>query len=321
MANETTTATADDLTHASLVQPVLIKALSARARLYRFARQFNLIGQATNAAKIPVQTSWWGSAADRGAGVDTEFNATEGSALGNTAVSTSSVTCTAAEYGVQITVTDNVNEDSVSGIDLAGTLPGTMMDVMTLCWEDDYLALLASLSNTVGSSGVDLTVAQLIAANTGLRVRETEADRTEIIFDHEQASNFEGLMVATSTSMAVYAMAADRVIAWQPTSDHGLSNRVIAGFRGSPVNVSGLTDTANAGADVVGAVVCPSTAVNDSTGATTHAMAIKRLPRFRMDNSSAVAIGGRGTIMVMDSRVGFAELQDGSGTAIITDAP
>lgn len=119
MANETTTTTADDLTHASLVQPVLIKALSARARLYRFARQFNLIGQATNAAKIPVQTSWWGSAADRGAGVDTEFNATEGSALGNTAVSTSSVTCTAAEYGVQITVTDNVNEDSVSGIDLA----------------------------------------------------------------------------------------------------------------------------------------------------------------------------------------------------------
>lgn len=321
MALETTTATADDLTHASLIQPVMIRALQARARLYRFCRQFNLIGQSTAAAKIPVQTSWWGSAADRGAGVDTEFNTSEGAALGNTQVSTGSVTCTAAEYGIQITVTDNVGEDSVSAIDLVGTLPGQMMDVMTLAWEDDYLALLASLSNTVGTSGVDLTVAQLIAACTGQRVRETEADRTEIIFDHEQASNFEGLMVATSTSMAVYAMAADRVISWQPTADHGLTNRVIAGFRGSPVNVSGLTDTANSGADVVGAVVCPSTAFNDSSGATTHAMVIKRLPRFRMDNTSAIAIGGRGTVMVMDSRVGFAELQDGSGTAIITDAP
>jgi len=320
MAAESTTTSLDDLTHSSLVQPVLIKALSARARLIAFCRQFNIIAQATNAAKIPVQTSYWGSANDDGAGVDTEFNASEGTALGNTQVSTSSITCTAAEYGVQITVTDNVGEDSVSGIDIFNVIGNTMLPVMMLAWEDDYLALLASLSNTVGSSGVDLTVANLIAAQTGLRVRETEADRLEFILDNQQASDFEGLMVATSTSMAVYAMAADRAINWQPTADNGMTNRVVAGFRGSPVNVTGLTDTANAGADVVGACICPSTAFNDSSGATTHAMAVKRLPRFRTDNSSAIAIGGRGTIMVLDSRVGFAELQDGSGTAIITDA-
>ncbi len=58
MAFETTTTSLASLTHASLVQPVLIKALTEKSGLYRYCRQFNLIGQATSAAKIPTQTAW-----------------------------------------------------------------------------------------------------------------------------------------------------------------------------------------------------------------------------------------------------------------------
>lgn len=321
MANETTTSTLDDLTHASLVQPVIVKALSEKAGLYNFCRQFDIRSQATSTAKIPTETSWWGSADDDGVGVDTEFNATQATALGNTAVSSGSVTCTATEYGVQLTVTDNVKEDSVSGLDIMTLLDQRMLHVMTLAWEDDCLALLASLSNTVGVSGSDLTIAQLVSAQTGLRVRGVDCDAAAYILDNQQMLDAETAMIATNAAAAVYALANDRILGWTPGPNNGMNVRVPAYFRGYPVHTSGLTDTANAGADVVGAFICPSTAYNDASGATTHAMAIKRLPRFRMDSTSATAIGARSTVMVLDSRIGFAELQDGAGTAIITDAP
>ena len=70
MSNETTTTSLAALTHASLVQPVLIKALSEKSGLYRYARQFDLRSQATAAAKIPTQTAWWGTPADHGAAID-----------------------------------------------------------------------------------------------------------------------------------------------------------------------------------------------------------------------------------------------------------
>ena len=67
MSNESTTTSLAALTHPSLVQPVLIKALSEKSGLYRYARQFDLRMQATAAAKIPIQTAWWGTPADHGA--------------------------------------------------------------------------------------------------------------------------------------------------------------------------------------------------------------------------------------------------------------
>ena len=44
------------------------------------------------------------------------------------------------------------------------------------------------------------------------------------------------------------------------------------------------------------------------------------LPRLRSDASSAIAIGSRTTIMVLDSKVGFGEIQDRAGTYILAKA-
>jgi hypothetical protein len=316
MASETTTTTLDDLTNATLVEPVVILALTERPGLYRFCREFNLIGKATLAAKIPTETSWWGSPADDGAGVDTELNGTEATALSNTAVSTGSVTCTPTEYGVAHALTDNVQEDSVP-VDVINQLTMRMMFAMALAWEDDYLALLASLSNTVGSTGVDLTAAQMIAAQQGLRTRGVVADSLAYILDNQQVSDIEGVLIAASTSVATFALAADRLIGYAPSMDNGMgASRQVMTFRGLPVYATGLTDTANAAADVVGACLTPSTGFNDSSGSTTHGMAWKRLPRYETQRQAKL----RATDMVMTSRLGFVELQDGSGTAIITDA-
>jgi hypothetical protein len=316
MANETTTTTLDDIVHATLIEPTLIAALSEKPGLFRFAQEYNLIGKATLAAKIASETSWWGSPDDIGAGVDTEFNATEGTDLSNTAVSTGSITVTPAEYGVAIEVTDNVDEDSVDGIDLFGLFESRMVHVLSLAFEDDFLALFAGLSNSVGTTTVDLTIANLLSAQQGIRTRGTDAPNGVVyILDTQQALDAESLFIATNAAAAVYAAAADRVLAWSPQANHGLSNRMISTFRGFEVWVSGLTDTANAAADAVGACFTPSSPANDTAGHVTFAMAWKRLLRFETERHAKK----RTTDLVMTARWGCAERLDGSGTKIVTD--
>lgn len=313
-----TTTTLDDLTNASLIEPVLIAALSESPGIaMRNCREFSLVGKATNVARIPTETAYWGSANDDGAGIDLEFNATEATALSNTVVNSGSVTITAAEYGVAHALMDNVSEDSVDGIELMTLFTSRMLHVLGLAMDDDYLALYASLSQVVGSTGVDLTAAQMIAAQTGLRVRGVQADSIAYVLDNQQVSDLEGVLSAATSSVATFALAADRLINYAPTANNGLdASRQVMTFRGAPVFSTGLTDTANAAADVVGACICPTTQFNDNSGATTHGMAWKRLPRFETQRQAKL----RATDLVMTARAGFGELQDGAGSAIITDA-
>lgn len=317
MANESTTSTLDDITNASLVGPHLVAALGERPGLYMLAKEFDLTGQwAAPALKIPTETAWWGSANDDGAGVDTEFDATQGTDLSNTQVSTGGITVTPGEYGVVIELTDNVQEDSVSAIDLFGWLSGRMLHVIGLAITDDFCGLFASLSNSVGTSGADLTIAQLISAKQGVRTRTGgNYDAIVNVLDNQQVTDLESAVIATSTSMAVYAMSADRLIGYSPISDNS-PNRQVAMFNGAPVLSTGLTDTANAGADVVGACFCPSTAYNDASGATTFAFAWKRMPRLETDR----IVIGRSNVLCMTARAASAEMQDGSGGGVVTDA-
>jgi hypothetical protein len=317
MANETTTTTLDDLTHASLIEPYMINALSEQAGLYRVCKEFDIRNKSTNAAKIPAETSWWGSANDDGAGVDTEFNATQATDISNTAVSTGSATITCAEYGVAIEVTDNVEEDSVDGLDLLMRLEQRQLHVLNLALEDDFLALLASLSNVTGTSGSDLTAAQLLSGITNLRIRGVIAEAIVGILDNQQATDLQSAFTATSTSLAVFAMAADRVLNYIPTGDRGMGpTRQVANFANAQLFATGLTDTANAAADVVGGIVTPSTSYNDNAGHVTFGMAWKRLPRFEAERHAKK----RSTDLVMTCRWGVSEMLDGSGEALITDA-
>jgi hypothetical protein len=319
MALETTTTSLNDFTNASLVEPTVILALTEQSGFVtRNFREFSIIGKPTNAIAIPTQTSWWGTPNDAGAGVDTEFGATEGTSLGNTQAASGVVTITAAEYGVAHALTDNVGEDSVlDGLEMLNFVTGPMILALGLALDDDGIALLASLSNSVGTTNTDLTVAVTIAAQQGLRVRGANADAIAYLFDNKQALDIETALIGANAAAAVYALSADRLIGYAPSADHGMgSSRQVMTFRGAPVITSGLTDTANATVDVVGACFCPSTAYNDASGATTFGYAWKRLPRFEMQRQAK----GRSTDLVMTMRAGVAELQDGSGTKIISNA-
>lgn len=314
--SETTTATLDDLTNASLVEPYMIGALTELPGLTRACKEFDGRGKPTGALKIPSETSWWGSANDDGAGVATAFNGTQASAVGNTAVSTGGITITAAEYAVAIQPTDNVAEDSVDGLDMLMRFNSRMNHVMALAREDDFLALLASLSNVSGSTGVDITIAQLLGAISNLRVRGVQCDALMGILDNQQASDLQSAFVATSTSIATWGPAADRIISWNPSADRGFINRMLGTFANVPMFATGLTDTANGGNDVAGGVVVPSSAYNDNIGHTTFGSVWKRMPTFEMQRQAKM----RATDLVMSCRWGVAEMLDGSGEALITDA-
>lgn len=319
MANEITTTSVDDLTNDSLTQPVVIAALSERPGLaIRVCREFSAIGQPAKAIKIPKLNSFWGSPADRGAGADTEFDGAEGTAAANTAVTTDGVTIQTPEYVVAHALTDNVQEDSVlDGAALLNLFSGAMLNALTIALDDDFVALLASLSNSVGTTTVDLSVAQALAASHGIITRGAVCDAMEFILDPEQVLNIHTAVLASAANTAVYAPTADRMIGFDKTSVAERGSGKVMVLDGIPVTQSGLTDTVNAGADVAGACICPTSANNDVTGATTFGLGWKRLPRFETQRQAK----GRSTDLVMSMRVGTAELQDGSGTSIKTDAP
>lgn len=316
MANEVTTTSLNDITSFTGIAPVLLSALAERGTLLMLPREFSIVGKPGNALTIPTLDSFAGSPGDRGAGVDTEFNATEATEISNTPITTAGVTITAAEYGIAHEITDNVQEDMVDGIDFLGAVEGNMVNALYLAKADDFVGLFAGLSTSVGSTGADLALAQLLAArqtvaNTGVYA----PDGGVYVLDTQQVSDVEAGLIATNAAAAIFAMSADRVLSYSPGANHGLSGGIRMSFGSSPVYSTGLTDTANAGADVVGAFFIPSSAGNDANA--TFGQLWKRYPSFETERHAKK----RTTDLVMSSRWGVGELRDTTGVKIVTDAP
>lgn len=316
MANEVTSTSLNDVTQSAVIEPILLSALAERGQLLALPREFNLVGRNANALDIPILDSIMGTPGDRGAAVDTEFNATEAVEISNTPVTTSKVTITAAEYGIAHEITDNVQEDTLQGIDLLGAIENNMINVLYLAMADDLVALFASLSTSVGTSGADLTLAQFLAARTGLVTAGVYApDGLVAVLDNQQAADVESALLTTNAAAAVFAMSADRLLNFQPAANGGLGGGTRMSLMGIPVYTSGLTDTANAGADVIGAIFVPSSAANDANA--TFGQVWKRPPSFETERHAKK----RTTDLVMTTRWGVGEIRDLSGVKLVTDAP
>lgn len=310
-----TITTVNDFVSAAFIEPAILAAASERASLSPLCRQFNLVGKTSNTIAIAVAASLWGTPDDAGAGVDTEYDAAEATDLSSTTFSTGTVGAAVAEYGIRIDLSDTLMEDAVDAMELWRVVEGTMVGCIMTAVDDDFCALFASLSTSVGVSGSDLTVAQLLSAFTGIRVRGNPApDGLAAVLSNTQAEDVEAALIATSSSVAVYAGAADRFLAAAPGPNNGLTNGHVMYFRGNPVYASGLCDTANAGADDVGAAFVPSTAANDEFA--TFGLVMKRLPRLETQRDASA----RSTELVLTMRVAPFELRDLSGAKIVTDA-
>lgn len=314
--NETTTTTANDITYSAIIEPVLMAVAQDVAEFMPMCREFSLVDKPSNSIDVTRPQSDFGSPGDRGAGVDTEYNAAEGVSLSNTEWGTDKVTGSASEYGIQYEVTDNVQEDSIDGIDVWDAIESSMMTCLVLAINDDICALFASLTASAGATTVDASVATLLASQVGIRTRGWRArDGVVYVLDNQAADDVEAQLISTSASQAVFASAADRLLGYQPTANNGFDNGQIMTFRGYPVWSTGLTDTANAGADVISACFTPAGPQNNPSA--TFGLVWKRLFRLEFDRD----ISKRTTKAVLTTRCAPFELCDGSGTKIISDAP
>lgn len=318
MANETTTTTTTGAINASLVQPTVILALSERPGLaVRVCREFNITGQGTGTAKIPTQTSYWGSAADRGAGVATAFDGTQAVEQANTAFTLGSLTINTPEYVVAHAVSQSTTEDiALDGAALINLMSTTMINVLQIALDDDFLALASGLSQSVGTTNTAFTLANALDATHGIIRRGANCESMEYVLDPMQVANVRTAVLATNAAAAVYHASADRMIGFDAVRGAARGQGRVMTLDGCLVTMSGLADTANAGVDAVGMAIVPTSAYNDTNGATTFGVAWKRLPMFEQERRAK----GRYTDVVMSMRAGLAELQDGAGTNITSKA-
>lgn len=144
MANEVTSAagSAGELVAAEIVSRLVIDAAYAEAIMPALVKVADISGDATNTMEFPKWPLL--SAGDL----------TEGTDAANTAINTSSVSVTADEAGIMITLTDVLLAGAQTSIDPFAEQLGIALANKI---DTDLLAEVADFTNSVGSSGVAMT--------------------------------------------------------------------------------------------------------------------------------------------------------------------
>lgn len=315
----TTTTTLNDIIHTEVIEPTFLDYAHDHVVATRFLRQFSLIGKTSDTLQIPRWESDMGTVGDNASGVDTEFDRTENTDISSeTELSTASVTISPSEYGLKHVIPDDVFEDAVMAGELMSMIISNAARILQTAFEADVVGRFSGLGTAVGTSTQDLTIAQTLAAADGIYDRGCRAPNGLVyVLDDQQYADLRDAVIATSTSLASYPGANDRLLGINSVPNHGLngddSPRMI--FRGYPVYSTGLCATANTGANVVGACFTPTGPQNDPFA--TFGLVTKRPFRVATERDESL----RATEVVFTMRVGSAELSDISGTEITTDAP
>lgn len=283
---------------------------------YKNPSQFFLPINVNNGASTVSQTRWVsdvGTVPDDGAGVDTEYDATEATDLTAVELETTDATFSVVEYGLLREPSDTAMEDAtmLTVQDIAANAVGILMDAMN----DDACALFASLSSSSGSTGTNLSVANFNDALYQLARRGVKGDLVAIL-DNIQVEDFSDALEAGSTNIAVYAGAADRMMG---VSADPMQGRNVEGYaltyKGVPIYRQGLTDTANTAADVVGAIFVRGD-IPAQRGMATYGQATRRPFKIATQRDESA----RCTELVFTARWGCGEIFDKTGQKIVTDA-
>ncbi|GMR04644.1 MAG: hypothetical protein BMS9Abin23_0546 [Thermodesulfobacteriota bacterium] len=152
MANEVTSAgtSAGELIAAEIVSRLVIDAAYADSVMPPLVRVADISGESTLTVDFPKWPLL--SATDL----------TEATDMSNTAVNTTSTSVTADEAGIMITVTDMLlNSASLGGLEpYAAELGKALANKL----DSDLLGAVSSFTNTVGTSGVDITETNFLEA-------------------------------------------------------------------------------------------------------------------------------------------------------------
>lgn len=314
MAGETTTTTLTELVYGEWISPLI----QSYAGNYANPSQFFLRLDPQNGSATVSSPRWvsdQGTVPDDGTGVDTEFNATEGSDLSNSDLETLDSTFSIAEYGIMREVTDTVLESAQNAAAVLNFIVPDGAAILMAAANDDACALFTSFTNSSGSTGVDLSVANVDDVLYDLAERGVQGELVGIL-DNQQMRDFQDALQAASTNIAIYAGSADRQMS---TSFDSMQGRNAEGFtlryKGVDFYRQGLTDTANTAADVVGAVFVRGDIESQRA---TAAIGQGSLREFRVETERNAS--KRTTELVMTMRWGAGIINDTMGQKVVTDA-
>lgn len=280
----TTVSTATETIYAKILTDMMIDAMYGAAVMDALVRQESLVGKPSSSYSFPVWPSL--TAASIAETVD----------LASTAVDTTNVDIAVTEASsIRIDVTDLLSESTIvsDGARFADQGAKAVADKRDV----DLAALLAGFTSTSGSTGVDLTEANILDGLTTLT--NADAPRPYVIVLHTQQVG--DLRKALSTTTAVVQGGTD------PASLGGTSTGFEFLYYGLPVYASTNVPTANGSADRAGAVFSRGNAL---------ARVEKRPIRVRPQRDESL----RATEFNITSVYGQGELVDGWGVSIITDA-
>lgn len=247
----TTTTSLTELIYSEFINTFIANSLGN----YKNPSQFFLDVVISNGASTASQPRWVsdvGTVPDAGAAVDTEFNATEATDLVANELETTDSTFSVIEYGLLREPSDTVFEDAtiVTVQDIVDNGISIIMDAKN----DDGCSLFAPVSAGVGTSGTDCRVSDVNDALYNMARRGVMGVLVGV-FDVQAAQDFQGALEAASTNIAVFAGAADRAMAVSPSGDQGRNvSGYFLSYKGMECYQTGLTDTANTGADVVSCI-------------------------------------------------------------------
>ncbi len=287
--NETNTTSYNDVSYSAIITDQVLDALMAAVVTPPMMDFYDLSGQASLAVDIPKAQALSASAL------------TEGTEVLNTQISSDKVTLTAAEIGVQITVTDVLEMSDIPAAHGARlrTLGRSLADKLDV----DITALYASFANVVGTTTVDLALANLLDGIFNLEVNNATANGPFVgVLHPRQIADLRDAIDAES-GVAYSDVAGERANVLGPGGGPGF----FGSWYGIPFWTSTNVPTANAAADRAGGIFVSGYALGlvQKWAAKVEVM---RWPPIR------------GFVLTAHMNYGVGEIQDLAGTAVITDA-
>ncbi len=285
-----TTTTLTELVRGELINQAILEYAHDHVVAAPYMNWLDLRGQATKVGSFP---KWV---------LDATTDTGETTDLAVTALETTDVQITAAEIGIRRDVTDAALEETIIGRQLFDFLIRDSGVLAAISLDDDICALFPALSTSVGTSGTNLSLANMVEAQAQVRINGQRGSLVYVV-DDQQALDFQAAQAA-ATSTTINGLMA-------PSA--GIENGYLGTFFTAEVWQTGLCDSANTGANMVGS--CFIRGDSNPTTACFGAV-MTRDVRTELERNASARI----TEFVMTAKWGVGEISDLSGVKIVTDA-
>ncbi len=304
MANEATFASISDLRTAAILGRLILLTLAARGALPAHPALLyggDITGTGSGVINVP-QIGMMGA--------DLLVATADGAQVGNTAITDAVDALTPQRFSKSYEVTDLADWTDSQGM----FNPEAFAADAVASWNATMLSELAQMgagfSGSVGATGVDLSLANWIAAVTALEIANVAGPYLAII--HGQQKGDLKTAAATATGGAIQWREETQTLigsAGLPKMEH---------FLGADLLATNHVPTANAGADRAGFMFGAGAVVwgNASPKARTSDQVALGPILFELDRTAKAG----STSYVSHGYMDFAEAIDGAGVGIITDA-